>query len=292
MAFLRRMLWLDDDIQLIEVTKPFFEEKGFEVVSFSNFDDAESEIRKHSFDCYLVDLDLGCSEASGIDFIKLIRQDDMLTPIFVFSAYLEEPFWKSNLEEHKNKITGVFTKPLPIIGHPEFDNFFFLIESSVFKSLHKQLTNKYGHHEQIDNLFNAKQSEKKTCFALMPFSDPFNLIYKDHIKNIVEKYNFVCVRADEIYDINPIIEDIIKLIISADVLIVDLTTKNPNVFYELGIAHAIEKPTILITQSMADVPFDVPHIRCIKYDYTPPGMKTFEQTLKRTLDSLISQKII
>ncbi len=57
---------------------------------------------------------------------------------------------------------------------------------------------------------------------------------------------------------------------SADVLVAELTTKNPNVFYELGLAHALEKPVVLVSSNQEDVPFDLRHIRVILYDQTDP----------------------
>jgi nucleoside 2-deoxyribosyltransferase len=57
---------------------------------------------------------------------------------------------------------------------------------------------------------------------------------------------------------------------SADVLVAELTSKNPNVFYELGLAHALEKPVVLVSSNQEDVPFDLRHIRVILYDQTDP----------------------
>lgn len=57
---------------------------------------------------------------------------------------------------------------------------------------------------------------------------------------------------------------------NATVLIAELTSKNPNVFYELGLAHALEKPVILVSSNQEDVPFDLRHIRVILYDINDP----------------------
>jgi hypothetical protein len=80
-----------------------------------------------------------------------------------------------------------------------------------------------------------------------------------------------------------VIEDIWVAINSAKVIIADCTGRNPNVFYELGMAHTIGKEVVLITQDIDDIPFDVRHIRFIVYEYTPRGMKEFEVQLKKTL---------
>jgi nucleoside 2-deoxyribosyltransferase len=75
---------------------------------------------------------------------------------------------------------------------------------------------------------------------------------------------------------------------SAKVLVAELTTRNPNVFYELGLAHALEKPVVLISSNSDDVPFDLKHIRVIYYDVTDPfwGAKLIEKVAENILSAL------
>jgi hypothetical protein len=101
--------------------------------------------------------------------------------------------------------------------------------------------------------------------------------------------DFMCIRADNIYDNRPIIEDIWQRINEARIVISELTGKNPNVFYETGIAHTVGKEVILLTQSMDDVPFDLRHLRCIVYDYTPRGVQTLETNLRNTIEGIIKR---
>ena len=95
-------------------------------------------------------------------------------------------------------------------------------------------------------------------------------------------------RADDIYDNRPIIEDIWRYTNEAGILIAELTGRNPNVFYETGIAHSVGKEVILITQSMDDVPFDLKHLRCTVYEYTPRGVATLEQNLRNTMLNVLA----
>jgi hypothetical protein len=81
--------------------------------------------------------------------------------------------------------------------------------------------------------------------------------------------------------------DIWERINRARFLIADLTGQNPNVFYELGIAHALGKDVLLLTQDMAHVPFDLKGLRCILYSFTPRGVKEFETKLKATILELM-----
>ena len=130
----------------------------------------------------------------------------------------------------------------------------------------------------------------RLVFVLSPFEEPFNTIYEDHIRPSVESIKPLrCLRADDIYDNRPIIEDIWQCTNEARLLISELTGRNPNVFYETGIAHTVGKEVILITQSMQDVPFDLKHLRCIVYEYTPRGMTTLEANLKNTILNILAR---
>lgn len=128
-------------------------------------------------------------------------------------------------------------------------------------------------------------------FVLSPFSEPFNTIFTDHIKPTVESISGLrCLRADNIYDNRPIIEDIWKSINEARIIIAELTGRNPNVFYEIGIAHTVGKEVILITQTMDDVPFDLRYLRCIVYDYTPRGANILETNLNNTISNILNRR--
>jgi hypothetical protein len=132
--------------------------------------------------------------------------------------------------------------------------------------------------------------DEKLCFVLMPFNVKFNPIYKNVIKKTVMDFGLSCERADEIFGTGPIINDIAEHIQKARVLIADLTGRNPNVFYELGLAHAKDKDVILITQNLRDIPFDVRHYRCIVYEDSIAGGETLKKGLQSTLERVLEGK--
>lgn len=117
--------------------------------------------------------------------------------------------------------------------------------------------------------------KRKICFVLMPFKDKFDSVYSV-LKEVITEAGYVCVRADEIFKPGSILNVIIEMIERADLIIADLTDRNPNVFYELGYAHAIGKNTILLTQKTSDVPFDIRHRRYIRYDVSDDILRTFK----------------
>lgn len=109
--------------------------------------------------------------------------------------------------------------------------------------------------------------EKNRCFFLMPFSSDFDLIYGT-IKSKLNNDGFICNRADEIAGSTPILSKILNEISKSQYIIVDLTNSNPNVYYELGIAHTLKEArnVLLIKQKSYKAPFDISHLTYIEYE--------------------------
>jgi hypothetical protein len=123
-------------------------------------------------------------------------------------------------------------------------------------------------------------------FVVMPFNDKVaENLYRHSIKPVCHKLDLNATRADEIFSPNPILDDIVVAIESAKVIIADITGRNANVFYELGISHTLKRSqTIMITRDPhKDVPFDVGHFRIIKYEDSISGKSVFEHDLEQTL---------
>jgi hypothetical protein len=128
-----------------------------------------------------------------------------------------------------------------------------------------------------------------TCFVMMPFTVPLGGYYGKIYKPAIEKAGLTPVRADtEIFGTGKIIDQIWGGINKARVLVAEMTNRNPNVFYELGLAHALEKPVVLVSSNEADVPFDLQHIRVIYYDVNDPfwGSKLIDKISENILSAL------
>ena len=108
-------------------------------------------------------------------------------------------------------------------------------------------------------------TDNHSAFLIMPFDEEFDTVYKDFIKPLLESIGFNVERADDIESQQNILRDVVEQIDKNDLIIADLTSANPNVFYELGLAHALRKPVILITQSISEVPFDLKSYRLLEY---------------------------
>ncbi|SDX52274.1 hypothetical protein [Nitrosomonas oligotropha] len=120
---------------------------------------------------------------------------------------------------------------------------------------------------------------------MMPFSAEFNPVYAA-LHQATTSIGFSCVRADDIWEHHAIIQDIVNIIARAKVVVCDCSGKNPNVFYEAGIAHAIGKEVILITQSEHDIPFDLRHLRHIRYLPNGEGLAELSTSLQAKLRSI------
>jgi hypothetical protein len=127
-------------------------------------------------------------------------------------------------------------------------------------------------------------------FVVMPFSAEMKPIYEDHIRPAVQRLQLTVGRGDDFFTANQVMHDIWAAINYARVVIADCTGRNPNVFYEVGLCHAVGRDTVLVTQDLEDIPFDLRHLRTITYTYNPRGMKEFEDSLAKTVAALGSRK--
>lgn len=101
---------------------------------------------------------------------------------------------------------------------------------------------------------------------MMPFDPEFDEVYNLFIADALNEAGYGVFRADDLRSQCSILQDIISSIVSCDLIVADLTGAKPNVFYELGLAHALRKPVILLTQDLSDIPFDLKSYRVLRYD--------------------------
>ena len=139
---------------------------------------------------------------------------------------------------------------------------------------------------------------EKTCFIIMPISDHgdypkghFKRVYDFLIKPACEAAGFKPIRADDILNTNYIALDIVKNIINADMALCDLSSRNPNVLYELGIRQAFNKPVTLIKDSKTQRIFDISGFRDVEYDESlridsvQTNIDVISDTIKNTFES-------
>lgn len=132
----------------------------------------------------------------------------------------------------------------------------------------------------------APAKRQKLCFVIMPFHEGLRPVYEQAIKPACQQTGFAAVRVDEVEGVYNINRQIIEHLFKSDVIIADLTDWRPNVFYELGVAHAIANKTIMIINQKDQVPFDVKIYRCLLYESGPDGLAKLTAELASALASL------
>ncbi len=129
-----------------------------------------------------------------------------------------------------------------------------------------------------------------SVFVIMPFTQNWsNDIWEQVLKPAVQEIGMTPIRADDLYGQN-IMEDVWQSILKAAVIICDTTGRNPNVFYELGIAHTLGKKVLLLTQNIDDIPFDLQAYRHIEYTVTISGGNQLKETIKKHIKETLSSK--
>lgn len=132
-------------------------------------------------------------------------------------------------------------------------------------------------------------SSTDSCFVMQPFAAPLGDYYEKIYRPAIEKAGLRAIRADaDIFGTGKIMDQVWSGINGARVLVAEMTSRNPNVFYELGLAHALKKPVVLVSAREEDVPFDLQHIRVIYYDTSDPfwGAKLIEKVAENVLSAL------
>lgn len=123
------------------------------------------------------------------------------------------------------------------------------------------------------------------CFVIMPFGPPWAEAVQRVLRDACRRHGVHAVRGDDSLVPTDILDDIWLELTAADFVIADLTGHNPNVYYELGMAHTLAKPVILLSQDTGEVPFDVKTRRVVSYD--PQEPEALEERLDQGIGGLL-----
>lgn len=131
-----------------------------------------------------------------------------------------------------------------------------------------------------DKTYNVKI---KQCFVIMPFTESWSNRVYETLQAACLEVGYGCIRADDVHG-RLILQDIWQKINESGILIADLTGNNPNVFYELGIAHTLGKDVVPIIQLGSKIPFDQTPFRTIHYDLIADGLSALQENVKSFLN--------
>jgi hypothetical protein len=138
----------------------------------------------------------------------------------------------------------------------------------------------------------AKKSTPDTCFVIMPFGGYSDAYFDSIYVPAIDAVGLEAHRAGDLYGPQAIVSDIWSYTRKSKVVLADLTGKNPNVFYELGLAHASAKPVVMVAPSMEDVPFDLRALRIIIYDKNVPEWgKVLRESIGKALTEVLASPL-
>lgn len=146
-------------------------------------------------------------------------------------------------------------------------------------------------HSQTSIFGRPSGAEQFQCdaFMIMPFRPEFDEVYFNIIEPVFTELKLAIKRGDAFASHQGMImNEVYSAIYNCKFIVAECTIVNANVYYELGIAHALAKPTILLTQDISSMPFDLRHLRHIVYDKSFTGGKKFQITLQNYINSLLS----
>jgi hypothetical protein len=135
------------------------------------------------------------------------------------------------------------------------------------------------------------EKNPRLAFVIMPFRPKWSgYVYNELLKPIVVAAGLLCQRADEMMGRN-VLDDIWRAIYGCRLVIAEITEYNANVYYELGIAHTLGKNTILLTQNVDVVPFDLRQQRLVEYTDDLPGYRKLQNELPRHISAILSEPV-
>lgn len=142
---------------------------------------------------------------------------------------------------------------------------------------------------KVEDSASLLASSSSLCFVIMPFSPEYELVYRQLIKPAAETVGLKVLRADDIYSPGVVTEQIRAAIHQSIICVADITGRNPNVLYEVGIAHTLGKPTILLSQSAEQIPFDLRALRVVIYEYNMERIIRARENLVGTIQEILGK---
>lgn len=274
-----KVLVVDDEKHIREDLKKHLVKENYEVVTASTVEEARKHILCEKFNYAVVDLRLEAVswEFAGIKIINFAKRNQPKIKTIVLSGFTFDDVEKALRKELEDEIDS----------------------EKILEEIKRDYILKGGKENYITAVLDKlkafeEKTEKKNCFVIMPFSstktcseDEWTEIFEKVIRPAVEKsgYNYECERAN--IHFGSIIWEILDKLNRSELIIADITDRNPNVLYELGVRHALGGPAIAIAQKKDDIPFDL-----LPYPYKIYGWKIdkekkeFKKEIKKAIAEL------
>lgn len=181
---------------------------------------------------------------------------------------------KGNLDELKSFVSGKYDKPK---------------DGEFISTAHTEQPTRMVTFSPHVFTIPKKTQNKNLVSVMLPFK---YLTTFEAIKLACDRLHLECKKANDIWENSTFIQDIFDLIFISQIVVADFSGKNANVFYEVGIAHALGMIVVPITQSLDDVPSDLQHHRILKYLPNTEGYKELSDELVKIFKTLASAELL
>ncbi|KXI28384.1 hypothetical protein [Paraglaciecola hydrolytica] len=196
-------------------------------------------------------------------------------------------YFEESIDSLPNNILSAMSIELGVVNNFEWNNSHWAVKDvDLFKALYKVNSARPTKNPYFDTV-GLKCENKNLISVMMPFNDSCKGVFES-IESAANIQGLECKKADNVWEHHSIIQDIITLICISKIVICDCTGRNANVFYETGIAHALGKNVILITQNLDDIPFDLKHLRVVRYLNNDQGLSQLVNDLSPRINYLIN----
>ncbi len=195
---------------------------------------------------------------------------------------LLEYVYYSDIPPITNKALQSFAADLDIDGYQFSRTHWSVKDVDLFRILLRKMPPP-RQNPKVFQLAHPEVIDSTLVSAMMPFHPGFDDVYKT-LQATATAAEMHCLRASDFWESPTVIQDIVRLIDKSSIVICDCTGRNPNVFYEIGIAHSLGREVILITQNEDDIPFDLRHLRFVKYLNNKEGRDSLGNQLLTRLE--------
>lgn len=221
---------------------------GTRIDVYVEAEDPDRNLIRTAYECKAYSQPVGGDTiASFVGLASLLKQRDLIDHFAVVSS-------------------SGFTKGAQAVAHESQISLFTLADlESRISAKNAQIGTAIADLRLESTIETTAASRPKRAFVIMPFAQEFDDVYILGIREVAEKLGLVVERADDIQRNENIMSIVCSGIKEADLIIGETTSRNANCFYEIGYAHAIGKPTILIGRKGQEVPFDLRHMNHLFY---------------------------
>jgi FixJ family two-component response regulator len=219
------------------------------------------QVRRPPFHVAVLDLRLVEHDASNIDGLRIVDQLSVISPTTTPVLITSHGDLNTAAQARHRGTYAAMDKYSPQLERFDENTFMDIVRDAIGEA--------------------ERRRGEARAFVVMPFAKRYTRIYGEVVKPTIERAGFRCIRADEFSTSRRIMTDVQRSIARARVVVADLSGRNANVLYEVGMAHALGKPVVLMTDRLEDAPPILRDLRTIMYENSLPGVRKLKEELEK-----------